>query len=54
MNNSGTNSSSDPANPLYTLAKLDKVDAHALREKITTADRAKAKAKKATKAAKAA
>jgi len=49
-----TNSSSDPDNPLYTLAKLYKVDAHALREKIVTADREKAKAKKATKAAKAA
>lgn len=46
-----TNSSSDPENPLDILAKLYKVDAHALREKIVTADREKAKAKKATKAA---
>jgi len=49
-----TNSSSDPENPLYILAKLYKVDAHALREKIVTADREKAKAMKGTKAAKAA
>ena len=44
----------EPDNPLYTLAKLYKVDARAIREKMVTADREKAKAKKATKAAKAA
>ena len=49
-----TNSSAEPDNALYTLAELYKVNARAVREKIVTTDREKAKAKKATKAAKAA